>query len=155
MLYEFRDNIPDTMRYWSNGCADLLSGDICEDDLPMELRRVLDDLWTDAYVTRCYLFEFKGRYGVAIEAEYEADYARDLGISPDTLEDYAHSIARATADRYGKYDVMFCNGLNLWGANANDNDSLVTVFMPWNIDKDEFTAAARWFDDNCYLSIDI
>lgn len=153
MLYEFRDNIPDTMRYWSNGCADLLSGDICEDDLPMELRRVLDDLWTDAYVTRCYLFEFKGRYGVAIEAEYEADYARDLGVSPNALETYAHGIAMVAADRYSAYDVIFCNHLNLWGANRNNNDSMVTVFMPWDIDKDEFASVAKWFEGNCYLDV--
>ena len=152
MLYEFSDNIPDIMCYWSNSLAEL-SGDIVEDDLPTELKRVLGDLWTDAYVVRCYLFEFYGRYGVALEAEYEADYARDLGISPDTLEDYAHSIARAIADRYSKYDVVFCDKLNMWGGNTDDNDSLVTVFMPWDIDKEEFVSVAKWFEGNCYLDV--
>lgn len=56
---------PEGHRYWSNATADLTAPDgrdIGPEELPVQLRRVLDDLWSDGYGVECYLVELaRGR----------------------------------------------------------------------------------------------
>ena len=52
---------PEGHRYWSNATADLTAPDgrdIGPEELPVQLRRVLDDLWSDGYGVECYLVEW-------------------------------------------------------------------------------------------------
>lgn len=43
---------PKGHRYWSNATGDL---NAALEDLPVQLRRVLDELWSDGYGVECYL----------------------------------------------------------------------------------------------------
>lgn len=45
---------PKGHRYWSNATGDL---NAALEDLPVQLRRVLDELWSDGYGVECYLVE--------------------------------------------------------------------------------------------------
>lgn len=50
---------PEGHRYWSNATGDL---NAALEDLPVQLRRVLDELWSDGYGVECYLVELaRGR----------------------------------------------------------------------------------------------
>lgn len=68
---------PKGHRYWSNATGDL---NAALEDLPVQLRRVLDELWSDGYGVECYLVEWNGRYCVQLSAMYDGSYAADLGI---------------------------------------------------------------------------
>ena len=75
---------PKGHRYWSNATGDL---NAALEDLPVQLRRVLDELWSDGYGVECYLVEWNGRYCVQLSAMYDRDYAEDLGMGyPELVE---------------------------------------------------------------------
>lgn len=75
---------PEGHRYWSNATGDL---NAALEDLPVQLRRVLDELWSDGYGVECYLVEWNGRYCVQLSAMYDESYAADLGIGyPELVE---------------------------------------------------------------------
>lgn len=148
MFYEYNNELPDTIKYWSNAVADLNYVDN-EDELPKELQRVLNKLWTDMYGVCCYLIEFNGKYGVALEAEYNNDYADDMGVSYDTLCDYAHSFAKVVSESYAKFDVVYGKDAVHW--SNGKSDTIVTLIMPWDVRCDTFKDVAEWFDDTCYV----
>lgn len=82
---------PKEHRYWSNATGDL---NAALEDLPVQLRRVLDELWSDGYGVECYLVEWNGRYCVQLSAMYDGSYAADLGMGyPELVE-----LARGRAD---------------------------------------------------------
>lgn len=152
MLYEFDGNYPDSIRYWSNSAAELFNSDgdpINEYDLPHELVRALNDLWSDNRSTRRYLVQVDGKYGVAIEAEYDTVYADDLSVSLDSLMEFAQGFARMTADRYADYDVFFCKHVDIYGDDGEE--CITTLVLPWDIDYVDFIKVVEWFDDNCYI----
>lgn len=73
---------PEGHRYWSNATADLTAPDgrdIGPEELPAQLKRVLDELWSDGYGVWCYLVEWDGDYCVQLAAEYDGDYAVGRG----------------------------------------------------------------------------
>lgn len=75
---------PKGHRYWSNATGDL---NAALEDLPVQLRRVLDELWSDGYGVECYLVEWNGRYCVQLSAMYDESYATDLGMGyPELVE---------------------------------------------------------------------
>lgn len=84
MLYTLKKGeYPEGHRYWSNATANLTAPDgreIGPEELPVQLRRVLDDLWSDGYGVECYLVEWDGRYCVQLSAMYDGSYAADLGM---------------------------------------------------------------------------
>lgn len=85
---------PKGHRYWSNATGDL---NAALEDLPVQLRRVLDELWSDGYGVECYLVEWNGRYCVQLSAMYDESYAADLGMGyPELVE-----LARGRAEELG------------------------------------------------------
>lgn len=101
MLYTLKKGeYPEGHRYWSNATADLTAPDgreIGPEELPVQLRRVLDDLWSDGYGVECYLVEWDGRYCVQLSAMYDGSYAADLGMGyPELVE-----LARGRAEELG------------------------------------------------------
>lgn len=75
---------PKGHRYWSNATGDL---NAALEDLPVQLRRVLDELWSDGYGVECYLVEWNGRHCVQLSAMYDGSYAADLGMGyPELVE---------------------------------------------------------------------
>ena len=82
MFYKYESDFDNDLMFWSNATADLWhKGEIGESDLPDELLHALNELWTDSHLVCCYLVEFKGRYGVALESIYDRDFAESLGVT--------------------------------------------------------------------------
>ena len=90
---------PKGHRYWSNATGDL---NAALEDLPVQLRRVLDELWSDGYGVECYLVEWNGRYCVQLSAMYDRDYAEDLGMGYPELVELADA---QTAAEISKKDL--------------------------------------------------
>ena len=87
---------PKGHRYWSNATGDL---NAALEDLPVQLRRVLDELWSDGYGVECYLVEWNGRYCVQLSAMYDESYAADLGMGYPELVELARGRAEEVAER--------------------------------------------------------
>ena len=86
MFYKYESDFDNDLMFWSNATADLWhKGEIGEGDLPDELLHALNELWTDSHLVCCYLVEFKGRYGVALESIYDRDFAESLGVTYSEL----------------------------------------------------------------------
>lgn len=83
---------PKGHRYWSNATGDL---NAALEDLPVQLRRVLDELWSDGYGVECYLVEWNGRYCVQLSAMYDESYATDLGMGYPSLSSWLADVRRS------------------------------------------------------------
>lgn len=87
MFYKYESDFDNDLMFWSNATADLWhKGESGESDLPDELLHALNELWTDSHLVCCYLVEFKGRYGVALESIYDRDFAESLGVTYTSTE---------------------------------------------------------------------
>lgn len=148
MLYESKNGMPDGFKYWSNSCGDVFIDDVWVDEnkLPIELQRALNKLWSDSiYVMRLYLAEFNGVYGVSVEAEYE-NY--DGGRCNPEVSAYAHDKAIDVVNTYPEHTVIFGEEAEEWSDGTTD--TVVSIFMPWNISADDFEQVCKYFDSMCY-----
>lgn len=76
------------IKYWCNSCGELYHPEkynIMESDLPEELRKAYNDLWTDSSGSYCYLVEYKDRFGVALINEYDDYYSKSINLPMDDL----------------------------------------------------------------------
>lgn len=117
-------------------------------ELPNELQRAYNELWSESYWASCYIVEFNGKYGVALEAEYDDDFAEDKGISYETLLGIAKSKAIECADKYSEYDVIFGEDTMHWSDGSVD--SIVSIIVPWDTSVEKFVETVTWFDSMCY-----
>lgn len=98
MFYKYESDFDNDLMFWSNATADLWhKGESGESDLPDELLHALNELWTDSHLVCCYLVEFKGRYGVALESIYDRDFAESLGVTYPKRRTAAWDINRKSA----------------------------------------------------------
>ena len=147
MLYEFKGELSEDFIYWCNCTGDLNHVDDVAELRP-ELQRAYNVLWNENYWANCYVVEFNNKYGVALEAEYDNDFAKDIGISYKELLDKAKSKAATCADRYPKYDVIFGEDTMKWSDGSVD--SIVSIIVPWDASEDEVEDVAKWLDSMCY-----
>lgn len=105
---------PKGHRYWSNATGDL---NAALEDLPVQLRRVLDELWSDGYGVECYLVEWNGRYCVQLSAMYDRDYAEDLGMGYPELVELARGRAKELGAERPNIHVVFAEDVDQWKAN--------------------------------------
>lgn len=151
MLYTLKKGeYPEGHRYWSNATADLTAPDgreIGPEELPVQLRRVLDDLWSDGYGVECYLVEWDGRYCVQLSAMYDGSYAADLGMGYPELVELARGRAEELGAERPDLHVVFAENVDLWEAIAE-----IWVVMPWDVDADAFHEVADWFNSRCYFN---
>lgn len=148
LLYESKNDMPDGFKYWSNSCGDTFNDGRCVDekDLPHELQRALNELWSDGmYVMRLYLAEFNGVYGVSVQAEYE-NY--DGGKCSPELSTYAHDKAIEISNIYPEYDILFGDNAEEWSDGTTD--TIVAIFMPWDTSVEKFEEVCKYFDSMCY-----
>lgn len=152
MLYEFKNEVGGDFVYWSNCTGDLHHNaeywidDVA--DLPNELQRAYNELWSEQYWANCYIVEFNGKYGVALEAEYDAEFASDKGISYEELLSVAKNKAAECADKYSEYDVIFGEDTMHWSDGSVD--SIVSIIVPWDTSVEKFVETVTWFDSMCY-----
>lgn len=128
---------PKGHRYWSNATGDL---NAALEDLPVQLRRVLDELWSDGYGVECYLVEWNGRYCVQLSAMYDGSYAADLGIGYPELVELARRRAEELGAERPDLHVVFAEDVDQW--KANDPFTEIWVVMPWDVDADAFHEVA-------------
>lgn len=138
---------PKGHRYWSNATGDL---NAALEDLPVQLRRVLDELWSDGYRVECYLVEWNGRYCVQLSAMYDGSYAADLGIGYPELVELARRRAEELGAERQDLHVVFAEDVDQW--KANDPFTEIWVVMPWDVDADAFHEVADWFNSRCYFN---
>ena len=124
---------PKGHRYWSNATGDL---NAALEDLPVQLRRVLDELWSDGYGVECYLVEWNGRYCVQLSAMYDESYAADLGMGYPELVELARGRAEELGAERPDLHVVFAEDVDQW--KANDPFTEIWVVMPWDVDADAF-----------------
>lgn len=134
---------PKGHRYWSNATGDL---NAALEDLPVQLRRVLDELWSDGYGVECYLVEWNGRYCVQLSAMYDESYAADLGMGyPELVE-----LARGRAEELGAERPAPCGVRGGCGpVEGYDPFTEIWVVMPWDVDADAFHEVSDWLDSRC------
>ena len=145
--------ISKTYKYWSNSCGDLFTPDIETrkdidnvEELPMQLQKLFTDLWSDDKWFRCYLTELDGQYGIAYEDEYSQLNADDYGISYDELLDKAKFFAEQIAEKFPQFTVMFSKDFTEW--NDGTKDSIIVVFMPYGVSKEDFDAVDKFMYEN-------
>ena len=152
MLYEFKDELGGDFVYWSNCTGDLHHN--CEywidnvEELPSELQKAYNELWSEEYWVNCYIVEFNGKYGVALEAEYDKHFAEDEGVSYGALLNIAKNKAAECADKYQDYDVIFGKDTREWSDGSIN--SIVSIIVPWDTSVEKFEEVAEWFDSMCY-----
>lgn len=117
------------------------------EELPVQLRRVLDDLWSDGNGVECYLVEWDGRYCVQLSAMYDGSYAADLGMGYPELVELARGRAEELGAERPDLHVVFAEDVDQW--KANDPFTEIWVVMPWNVDADAFHEVADWLDSRC------
>lgn len=151
MLYYYKDELGNGFDYWSNATGDLHNDGHWlkdENELPKELQRAYKDLWTDAYWVNCYLVEFDSKYGVALEAEYDTDFAADCGISYEELLAIARRKAMEISEKYPYLDVIFGENTMKWSDGSVD--SIVSVIIPWYLLASGLGEVANYLDSMVY-----
>ena len=151
MLYKFNDKLENFV-YWCNNAGDLHHNaeywiDEVE-DLPKELQVAYNELWSDSYWASCYIAEFNGKYGIALEAEYSSYFAEELEVSRQELDNMVEDKAIELADKYSEYDVIFGKDTIKW--SDGEVNSAMLIFMPWNTSKEKFLEVQEYFDSMCY-----
>lgn len=117
----------ENIKYFSNCLGELHfhgKWDLMYDDLPAELRRAYDEIWSDDYNSLCYLADLCGCYGIYLIREIENDFG-----------DISLEAAEAKKD---KIFTMFPNTSVVLGKETgfDECDELI-VFIPWNSSKKE------------------
>lgn len=149
MFYKYESNFDNDLMFWSNATADLWhKGESGESDLPDELLHALNELWTDSHLVCCYLVEFKGRYGVALESIYDRDFAESLGVTYSELLKRVEKKANYISKECPQFDTLFGKDTQSWSNGGVDSQLLVIV--PWDESKETFESVAKWLDSIVY-----
>lgn len=138
---------PEGVELWSNGIGELRGG-IEPEELPKQLQRALDSLFSDDYGGGCYLVSHGDGYGVYVAAEYDADYAEDLGVTYQTLVSMARDNAAMMARERGGIDFVFAEDVSQW----SDGKQITEIWLavPWDAEAGAFREAVEWFMGRCY-----
>lgn len=148
MLHEYTGELGGNWVYWSNAYGEIhRNGDFTygEENLPEELRRAYDELWCDGYTADCYLVEFQGKFGVALQASYSGEFARSCGMT------YRQMVGKAGefAERYPFYEVVFGTDTSHWSDGSVESE--VFIIIPWDEEWGRVKAVAEDFGSGCYL----
>lgn len=141
------------LKFWSNGIGELhdpKTGDITEEELPVELRRVYDELYWEPTggASLRYMVETDEGYGIALLNEYDLVTAENSGLRMRPLFETVVQDAKEVAKdpRFEKCEVFAGEFMGFDGCHE-----LVVVF-PWNVPVDEFKKAAEALDKFTYVN---
>lgn len=151
MLHEYKNELGGGWAFWSNATGDLHHDGLWLDgveELPAELQRACNDLWTDGLWADCYLAEFDGQYGVALEAEYDEELAADAKMTYARLVKAIRAKARRLSRLYPQYEVIFGRDTCRWSNGTTESE--LFLFLPWDVSESEFARVAEHFDSTCY-----
>lgn len=147
---EDMEKLSNEISYWCNGLGELHCGgvDITEDDLPLELQRAYDELWTDEFGSLCYLVKTPHGYGVALLNEYDNCYAGDCGLTMEKLFESALADATAISHHSEFQHADIYVGEHSGFCDCHE----VFVIFPATTPVKEFRAAAALLDELAYQS---
>ena len=136
--------------YWCNGIGELHNRgvDITEEELPLELRRAYNELWTDEFGSLCYLVETPHGYGVAMLNEYDNCYADDCRLTMEELFQSALEDAAAISQHPEFLHADIYIGEHSGYCDCHE----VFVIFPATTPVQEFRSAAVLLDDLAYQS---
>lgn len=86
--YEDMKEFSRDLKFWCNSLGELHHHeeyDIEESELPKELQRAYNVLWTDGSGSLCYLVEYKENYGVALINEFDEEFAKNNNLTMEGL----------------------------------------------------------------------
>lgn len=137
------------LKYWCNGCGELHhfgEFDITEDDLPKDLQRAYNELWTDGTRSYCYLVTYQDKNYIALINGYDADCADVLSVSMDELYDFGKKIAEkvAVSKIFENAQIVFAEMMNF-----NDAHELIVLIDPYE-SKENFVKMAKYLEENAY-----
>jgi len=129
------------LKYWCNACGELHHHgeyDITEDELPKELSRAYNGLWSDSTGSLCYLVEYKGEYGIALINEFDEEFAKNTDVSMNAL--YACMKTRAeeysTMNEFKDTKILLFNGCGIQDCHE------FVVLLPCDTPKETFDRIA-------------
>lgn len=142
------EKVPNGFRILSNWEGEFFSEDgfsIRLRELPMQLKRILDELWSHdlyypadvhyEYGIDCLLVSYEGCYGLALMGDYYEDDASCLGVSYRTFKYAAHGLSLALDAELPNLDVVF--GSDIKGKGKSE----IWIVMPWDVDAEVFRRA--------------
>ena len=137
--------IKNDLIYWSDALGEPKKNGktISEEELPRELKTAKKDLWSNRFMSLCYLAEYLGDYGVCLVNEFDTvtasnentDIDKLYGIMVKRIGDMEESPAFA--------GMRFLAGQ--WTGFGDCHEAI--LFVPWNIPKERFERAVRIFDN--------
>ncbi|MCD8084436.1 MAG: hypothetical protein LUE86_13250 [Clostridiales bacterium] len=139
--------IDDHIRYWSSCKGELYH----PDNMPMELRKAYQNLWTDQAGSYCYLVEYDGQYGIALRTPFTDDNLDDLitdGIETDSMDqiyEYVRYRARELCN-----NPVFAETTVIVAEYSLDYGHELFVFLPWNTTKEQFNEIAGCLRESVY-----
>lgn len=136
------------LKYWSNGCGELHHHgeyDIKEEELPNELKRAYEELWTDGTGSYCYLVEYKGKFGIALSNEFNETYAEDICLTMDDLYVYM----KKKAEEFCAMDAFKDATILLGDYTVPDGHEFITI-LPWDVKKHVFQTVSEVLFKNVY-----
>lgn len=141
----------ESIKYWSNSVGELHhhgKQDITEEQLPSELKRAYNELWSDEYGCYCYLVETPKGYGIALINEYDKWFSDDCGLSDEELFKSAIKDALIIADdsAFSKADIYLGESMGI------DRCHELAIIFPADISKEEFDLATARLETLVYQS---
>lgn len=138
------------LMYWSNCCGDLHfhgERDITKEELPPELARAYEELWSENGGVLEYLSEYEGKYYLAMIAEYDEWYAEHVGLSMDELYEKVKEAAIPLCDT----ELFGDSRLILGRESGFDGRHEMIVLYPAMGDKETFHEMERWIYEHLNL----
>lgn len=147
--YKSATELYSDLKYWCNALGELHHHgeyDIEESELPKELKRAYEELWTDGNGSLCYLVEYKGDYAIALVNEFDNNYADDVNSSMAELYLWIHNKAKEFSEMKDFENATFLIGED---TGCNECHEFITI-LPWNVSKEEFDNASNILYEKVY-----
>lgn len=129
------------LKYWSNACGELHHHgeyDIEESELPEELQKVYNTLWTEDSGSLCYLIEYKGNYGIALINEFDEEFAKNNAVTMDDLFIKMHIKANSFKEMEEYQNTVILLGKY---SGCDECHEFITI-LPVDIEKELFYKVA-------------
>lgn len=147
--YNSQTELYNDLKYWCNALGELHHHgeyDIEESELPTELKRAYEELWTDGNGSLCYLVEYKGNYSIALVNEFDDNYADDANSSMEELCLWVHNKAKEFSEMKDFEKAIFLIGEN---TGCDECHEFITI-LPWDVSKSEFDNVSNILYEKIY-----
>lgn len=148
-----KNELPKVLRYFSNGAGDLFNNKlecVSEKELPEELQKAWEKLWSMNCGSYCYLVLYEGEYGVILVNEY---YEKTLegGEERHNNRDRAFLVGSEFEKAFPDITVVIGDKTG-FPHLVDDPATELIVFFRHDADEEKFNKAAKWLYENAYLT---